>query len=294
VNDPFADINVTHRHEERLREESMALIAADPELARRLHMIEKVKALIFGYTINHPSRSEVESTMQLLGIRLFNAAASGLKLALSGYYQTAFHQARDIMETGFLLDFFRTSPDQRSVWRASDRKTRRKLFDPVKIRIALDERDGDTSKKREAEYNKLSELASHATFRGFQLTTRGGFGELGPFVEKINLLAWLEEMVLRLGPSAVMYANQFPAAGARLVLLFQEVGTELIQGFKRRDSSDDDLPPFIEWTVRSTAAWSAVLFGFGFGKSSRSRTSWIPMEASIRKSLGLILAGHIL
>ena len=39
--------------------------------------------------------------MQLLGIRLFNAAASGMKLALSGYYQTAFQQARDIMETGF-------------------------------------------------------------------------------------------------------------------------------------------------------------------------------------------------
>jgi hypothetical protein len=245
VNDaPFADINVTHQHEERLREESMALIAADPELARRLQMIEKVMALIFGYTIDHTSRSEDESTMQLLGIRLFNAAASGLKLALSGYYQTAFHQARDIMETGYLLDFFRTSPEQRSVWKASDRKTRRKLFDPVKVRIALDERDGDTSKKREAEYNKLSELASHATFRGFRLTTRGGFGELGPFVEKTNLLAWLEEMVLRLGPSAVMYANQFPEADAQLVNFFQQVGTELVQGYKRPAPEDDGTPPY--------------------------------------------------
>src|ERR1700726_74251 len=171
VNDPpFADINATHRREEELRAESMALIATDPELARRLHMIEKVMALIFGYTIEHMSRSEDEATMQLLGIRLFNAAASGIKLALSGYYQTAFHQARDIMETGYLLDYFRTSPEQRAVWKQADRKARRKLFDPVKIRIALDERDGDTTKKREAEYNKLSELASHATFRGFRLT----------------------------------------------------------------------------------------------------------------------------
>jgi hypothetical protein len=162
-----------------------------------------------------------------------DAAASGIKLALSGYYQTAFHQARDIMETGYLLDFFRTSAEQRTLWRHSDRKARRNLFDPVKIRIALDIRDSDTTKKREAEYNKLSELASHATFRGFQLTTRGGFGELGPFVEKINLLAWLEEMVLRLGPSAVMYANQFPDANPKLIRFFQEFGTELIQGFKR-------------------------------------------------------------
>jgi len=41
-------------------------------------------------------------------------------------------------------------------------------------------------------------------------------------------------MVLRLGPTAVMYANQFPNADPRLVEFFQEVGTELVQGYKRR------------------------------------------------------------
>ncbi len=184
--------------------------------------------------------------MQLLGIRLFNAAASGVKLALSGYYQTAFHQARDIMETGFLLDYFRTSPEQREVWKRSDRKMRHELFDPVKIGIALDERDGDPRKRRAEEYNKLSELASHATFRGFSLATRGGFGELGPFVERANLMAWLEEMVLRLGPSAVMYANQFPEADRKLIQFFQEFGTELIQGFKKPRSHGRALARRIE------------------------------------------------
>lgn len=112
----FADIEETHGHEEKLRQESMALIASDPELSRRLEMIQTAMTLIFGYTIEHTSRSEDDTTMQLLGIRLFNAAASGVKLALSGYYQTAFHQARDIMETGFLLDYFRTYPKQSAVW----------------------------------------------------------------------------------------------------------------------------------------------------------------------------------
>jgi hypothetical protein len=228
----FADIEETHSHEEKLRQESMALIEADPELSLRLETIQKAMALIFGYTIEHKSRSEDEATMQLLGIRLFNAVASGVKLALSGYYQTAFHQARDIMETGFLLDYFRTSPEQRAVWKRSDRQTRRELFDPVKIRLALDERDGDSRKKRAQEYNKLSELASHATYRGFSLTARGGCGELGPFVERTNLMAWLEEMVLRLGPSAIMYANQFPEADPKLVQFFLKFGTELIQDFK--------------------------------------------------------------
>jgi hypothetical protein len=105
------------------------------------------------------------------------------------------------LERARIMAHLTGEPKQRALWKHVDSRTRRKLFDPVKIRIALDKRDGDTTKKRQAEYNKLSELASHATFRGFQLTTRGGFGELGPFVEKINLMAWLEEMVLRLGPS---------------------------------------------------------------------------------------------
>jgi hypothetical protein len=229
----FADIEETHQHEEKLRQESLALVEADPELSRRLEAVQKAMALIFAYTIDYTSKKEDENTMQLLGIRLFNAGASGVKLALSGYYQTAFHQARDIVETGYLLDYFRTSPEQRAVWKSADRKTRRELFDPVKIRIALDERDNDPTQSRAEQYRKLSELASHATFRGFRLTTRGGFGELGPFVEKINLLAWLEEMVLRLGPSAVMYAHQFPNADPKLIRFFREFGTELITGFKK-------------------------------------------------------------
>lgn len=230
--DLFSDLNGTHEHEEKLRAESLALIQGDPELSKRLAMIEKAMAVIFGYTLEHTSRSDDEAAMQMLGIRLFNAAASGVKLALSGYYQTAFQQARDIMETGYLLDYFRTTPEKIAVWRASDRRMRRKLFDPVQIRKALDERDGNAEARRAAEYNKLSELASHATWRGFSLTTRQRFAELGPFVEAINLKAWLHEMVLRLGPSAVMYANQFPNADKRLVRLFQEFGTELILGFK--------------------------------------------------------------
>jgi hypothetical protein len=232
-NAPFSDLKVTHDHEEKLWAESMTLIERDPEMAKRLAVIEKAIALIFAYTIEYTSKSVDENTVQMLGIRLFNASAAGIKLALSGYYQVAFHQARDIMETGFLLDYFRTSPELISVWKAADRVTRRKLFEPVKVRKALDERDGEMEKKRAAEYSKLSELASHASFRGFRLTARQGFGELGPFVDPMNLKAWLHEMVLRLGPSAVMYANQFPNAEERFIRFLQEFGTELVLGFKK-------------------------------------------------------------
>lgn len=211
----------------------MELIAKDEELARRLTMIERVMGVLMAYTLDHQAENDNEQTMQMLGIRLFNAGASGLKMGLSGYYQTALHQARDIIETGYLVDYFRTSPEQISVWKASDRALRRKLFDPVKIRIALDERDGDKDMRREAEYSKLSELASHATARGFRLTTRESFGELGPFVDEVILKAWLHEMVLRLGPSAMLYATHFPGAVQNIIDLYKRVGTDLINEFKQ-------------------------------------------------------------
>jgi hypothetical protein len=75
----LADIEATHGREEELRRASMALIEGDPELFRRLEMVQKAMTVICGYTIEYASCSEDENTMQLLGVRLFNAAASGLR-----------------------------------------------------------------------------------------------------------------------------------------------------------------------------------------------------------------------
>ena len=69
---------------------------------------------------------------------------------------------------------------------------------------------------------------------------------MGPFVERANLMAWLEEMVLRLGPPAVKYANQFPEADRKLIQFLQEFGTELIQGFKKPRSHGRALATRIE------------------------------------------------
>jgi hypothetical protein len=60
---------------------------------------------IYAFTHDHAHGSENELTLQYLGIRLFNAAGASLKLALSGYYQKAFDQVRDVIETYFLVDY---------------------------------------------------------------------------------------------------------------------------------------------------------------------------------------------
>ena len=64
--------------------------------------------LIDYFCRQYKHRKQDELTVQLLGIRLFNASASALKLLLSGYYQTAALQERDLLEMAFLLDLFTT------------------------------------------------------------------------------------------------------------------------------------------------------------------------------------------
>ena len=74
------------------------------------------------------------------------------QLMVSGYYQCAAMIMRDLLETAFLLGFFRHNPGTISVWRTKNDAIRKKVFAPVKIRVALDEKDGFTEKKRAAAY----------------------------------------------------------------------------------------------------------------------------------------------
>jgi hypothetical protein len=233
----LANLQITHDYEEKLRRESLRLIAGDKELLKSFQTIERAMAMIYSYTVDYHAESDDEQTLQILGVRLFNAAASGVKLVLAGYYQTAFQQARDIMETSFLLDYFHTWPSYISVWKRSDRPTRRKYFDLSKIREALDERDGDVERERRVQYHRLSELTRHATFRAF--ATQEGFGEFGPYIEKKNLMAWAAEMAARLGPAALIYGSHFPAADAALIGSFQEFSAELAGSSKEEAGKRD-------------------------------------------------------
>jgi hypothetical protein len=84
------NLKTLHEHEEKLRAESLAIINKSATLKEHCHVIHEAMNIVYGFTRDHPHRSEDELTLQLLGIRLFNASAASVKLALSGYYQIAF------------------------------------------------------------------------------------------------------------------------------------------------------------------------------------------------------------
>jgi hypothetical protein len=133
--------------------------------------------------------------IQMLGLRLFNALATSVKLALSGYFQNSALIMRDILETVFLLSLFNT--DRRAItrWRFADKKARFKEFRPLKVREALDNRDGFTSQKRAEMYELFSELAGHPSMKSaHMLRPKGMDARNGPFMDRTALEAVLSEL----------------------------------------------------------------------------------------------------
>lgn len=207
-----------HKREEEIRGDSLRLIEAHQNLGDHLSMIHGAMAAIFTLAHDHTKATDDELTIQYLGLRLFNTAASSVKLGLSGYYQSAFAHVRDIFEAVELLDYLHTNPSQIAQWKASDKKQRIDQFRPGAIREKLNTRDQFSGNKRKEMYDRLSEYASHATAPGFQLLAPEGLGKIGPFLSEKYLKAWLEEAVKFLVHGATIFMDHFPNVEPPLLL----------------------------------------------------------------------------
>lgn len=215
---PADNLHSLHRHEEELRSKSLASIKTSADLADHLKLVSETMNAIYAYSHDHPHQSDDELTIQLLGLRLFNAAGASIKLALSGYYQKAFDQVRDILETHFLLDYLTTYREKIPKWKAADKKTRIAKFGPGFIRTALDNRDGYTSGQRKRIYDLISEHASHASYPGFGLVMNDkNLGEVGPFFDEKKLAVWLQELAMRLSHAAVVLLSNHEGVDWKLL-----------------------------------------------------------------------------
>jgi hypothetical protein len=209
-----------HKHEEELRTKSLATIKADAALSDHWILVAEAMNAIYAFTHDHIHGSENELTLQYLGIRLFNAAGASVKLALSGYYQKAFDQIRDLLETCFLVDYLSTYPEKIDEWKRADKKKRISHFGPGFIRNALDKRDGYTSGARKKIYDLISEAASHASYSGISLTTMGpaSMAQVGPFFDDKKLATWLQEMAMRLSHAAVVLVSNPEGSDMKLLM----------------------------------------------------------------------------
>jgi hypothetical protein len=179
-----------HDEEESLRVESLARITRSSDLASHLLMIRGCMELVFALVHDHVNASEDELTVQLLGTRLFNSTASALKLALSGYCQSAFTHVRDAVETTALLDYMRSRPDQ----------------------------DGFEGKKRQEAYGRICEYAAHPTAPGFRLLTKDGLARVGPFLDAALLKALIEETASLLVHGTLILSANFEVVEPSILL----------------------------------------------------------------------------
>ena len=187
-----------HKEEERIRTLSILEIKGNEVLKAHMDVVHASMDTLYVFTHEYKNQTEEELVIQFLGIRLFNSIASSIALLLAGYYQNSALLIRDLIETGFLVDYFLSYPSKIQQWKNSNDKERKKNFGPAEIRKALDNRDKATQKKRAQIYEFMSEYAAHPTYKGFKLIARQGLGQLGPFFDPRRLKVLVEEFAKHL------------------------------------------------------------------------------------------------
>lgn len=218
-----------HKHEEELRTKSILHINGDGSLKEHMQLVQEALDMLHDIVKVYKQQTDDELTVQYLGIRLFNTIVSSNKLMLSGYYQNALALQRDIIESGFLLEYLGAFPEQIAVWKSSDDEQRHTIFKPSAIRKALDNRKQVKGGKRGQIYKRLCEYASHPTYKGFKLVAPKGLGEIGPFYDEKYLAAVLGELVLRVPYFTLVFTGHFK----HLPVGFLKTRTNYMLGVKR-------------------------------------------------------------
>jgi len=197
-----------NKEERDIRTQAILHINSEEILKDHLDIVYASLDMIMDMT-GHKSQSEDEQIIQYLGARLFNSIVSALNQALSGYYQGSFIFLRDILETGFLLDYFTIDKSKIADWRDCTDRERYNKYKPGIIRKALDDRDGFEGKKRGKVYQIMCEYAAHPTYPGFTLLAPDGYVKTGPFFNEKYLKSAIEDLAKYVPNFVVIYISHF-------------------------------------------------------------------------------------
>ncbi len=91
-----------------------------------------------------------------------SSVSSAMCLAKSGYYDQSLSSTRSLCETANLLALFDTDKVKLAEWKSVDEGTRKKMFSPVKVRLALEARNAPLP-VTEGRYGRFSTLSIHAS-----------------------------------------------------------------------------------------------------------------------------------
>lgn len=239
-----------NKQEEENRTQSILQINSDSKLRDHLEIVYVSLNMLYDIIISYKNQTDDELTIQYIGIRLFNSIVSSLKLLLAGYYQSSVILQRDILETGFLLDFLSIDQSKILDWKKSNNKQRYNKYRPSIIKKALDDRDGFKGRKREQIYKRMCEYAAHPTYPGFKLVEQNGLGKIGPFFDIKCLKSLIEELAMRVPLFALIYIGHFkrlPSGFLKIQADFLDKLKTWSQKYLKLDLSHIDINYIKEW-----------------------------------------------
>lgn len=199
------------KKEKTILHRNLRFANSDAACIDHVDLLQLSSRLLLKIVDTYQHRNADELALLGIGIRLLNDILSAFRLMFVGYYRISLSIQRDILETGFLLDYFTTSKKLITQWRTCSGKKRLKQFQPKLVRKQLDKRDGFTTGKRSKDYQLFCEYASHPTHGSSKLITKGKLAEIGPFYDEVKLKNTLYELTRLTDHAVAQFIRHFAA-----------------------------------------------------------------------------------
>jgi hypothetical protein len=171
-------------------------IAQDADLKSHAELINKCLDFLDWLLRLQDHNDEEHLALLRLSVRCFNSCAAALRLIRCGHWQPAIMVTRDLLETQFLLDLLANDTTKPRAWMTLPERERNEQFKAVKVRQALDARDGFIENKRASRYKLLSTYGAHPTPEGTNIISPNRMTQIGPFPDQKLLKSVIEELAM--------------------------------------------------------------------------------------------------
>lgn len=184
-----------HQLEEELRQKCLASVAPGSDESTHLVLIETVMD-VADMVRKYETADSYLFHAQIMCLRVFNGYGAALKLSMAGYHQVAAAIARDLLETGFLMELFAIDRAELKRWVDAGEDGQHKHFSASAVRKLLELKQNEKNPNREARYKLLSRLASHPSLLSHWMLRDkpNALAKSGPFESNGLFKACLEEL----------------------------------------------------------------------------------------------------
>lgn len=139
---------------------SVAVITSSSDVQKKVEKFGTVLSLLYRLACCQWGCHGREHIIEYLAGRTVTSVQAGYRLLGFGYYDEVLALARNVSETGNLVQLFYVDPDHIRLWLDSPEKERRNSYSPAAVRKLLAKKGAVVPTDQE-EYSWLCEVATH-------------------------------------------------------------------------------------------------------------------------------------